>query len=85
MSLNTPGFGHLYIDDLKKSFLIPTIPISALLLLGWFNLLSIFYGFITGLIIIVSVSIFAIVDSVKIARHRKTYLLKSYNRWYVMI
>jgi len=82
LSLLMLGLGHIYVGSLNKGLSLLAIEYTFIFLAGAIGILSTFYGIIALIILTIGLRLFAIIDSVRIARRNKNYALKSYNRWY---
>lgn len=84
-NLIAPPFGHIYVGSPLRGLAIIAIGFGALLLFGWLGASSALWSFYLVqafyLIVVITLSI----DGAILARQRKNYELKFYNKWYVYI
>jgi signal peptidase I len=90
LSLIMPGLGHIYVGRFVRGLVLvflDGILIPATIVIFSVNPLSSGLAvLIASLMVISAITIFAVVDSYRLARHTKAgYELKEYNRWYVYL
>ncbi len=82
LSLLTPGLGQVYNGQPKKGAIIFALLMLIPILFIKTRGATYFYGMFTLVVFEVLLRIFAILDSVITASHKKDYVLKPYNTWY---
>ncbi|WP_207532977.1 signal peptidase I [Desertivirga arenae] len=82
LSLITPGLGQVYNGQIKKGALFLGLLFIPLLLASMINLVHTFNGFVVLAVIELSLRLYIIVDSIKVAKQQDDFVPRSYNRWY---
>lgn len=83
LTLLLPGLGHLYGGEPVRALAVSVgqlALVSGVFVSGVFRT---FAGLVVAFLAILFVFVWVILDAVKIARRKKDYVLKRYNRWYV--
>jgi signal peptidase I len=81
-SLFTPGLGQVYNGQFRKALIFIGLLLIFPILWGLIRGTTHFYGFVTLMIIQITIQISIIVDAITNAKRQKEYLLKKYNTWY---
>lgn len=84
-NLIVPPFGHIYIGSPLRGLAIIAVGFGTLLLFGWLGASATLWSFylVQGFYLIVVITL--CIDGAILARQRKDYELKSYNKWYMYI
>jgi len=82
ISLLFPSLGQIYNGQLKKGLIIYLSILFVPYLFGMLRLKIYFWAFVGLLLLLLAIRIFAIIDSVMVAKRRKKYVTQEYNTWY---
>lgn len=85
LSLSPPGLGQLYGGELKRALAVSLAHIGLIIGLLAVRLPGTFSGLIIFILVALSFLLWVIWDAVRIARRKKDYVLKPYNRWYLYL
>jgi len=83
LSLAQPGVGHVYVGAPLRGMAVYATYASLLLLLSAGDALATFHGLMLIWAAILIVFAVSIIDSIRMAKQRKVYVLKRYNHWLV--
>jgi len=86
LSFFFPSVGHIYVGAAMRGFTLLLIFFLGLILLGRiFGLFSTFWGVISLFMLVIIFELTMIVDAVRLAKSRKEFIPKKYNKWYIYL
>lgn len=85
LSLLTPGLGQLYNGQILKGICFFLADFSIPILLFLARLHYQFYGLVVILLCLICIWLFIIGEAFFIAKRKKEFILKGYNKWYVYL